>query len=68
MQTEQNDISQSRREFLRGALVASVSMATIGLTLPSVAAVSEELEPTDKQSKQGYHLTPHIIDYYKSAS
>lgn len=70
MTSSQNDatrISPSRRDFLRGALAASV--AAVMLTPKGVATLAKEADqPASAQAKQGYRLTPHIIAYYQSAS
>lgn len=61
--------SQRRRHFLCGALAASAGVAAAMLAPKTVTAVSGGDErPLPDQAKQGYRLTPHIADYYKSAS
>ena len=57
---------QERREFIKkstliGAGVAATSMAST----QAIAQVSDD--PVEKQSKKGYQLTQHVLDYYKSA-
>lgn len=62
-----NDVS--RRNFLRGALTAGIGAAAAVVASGGVAAVVEEAEkPAEPPAKKGYRLTPHILDYYKSAS
>lgn len=58
-----------RRAFLKGVLAsggaAAVAMAsTKGLAAPAEAP---KAEPAAKTPSQGYHETPHIRDYYKTA-
>ena len=60
----------SRRDFLRNSLTLSAGAATVALTANSVAAaaVDEPVEEAKTTASQGYHVTPHIADYYKTAA
>lgn len=64
------DMNQSvdtqRREFMRDSISASVSIAVVA-AVPGSAAAFEEESPVIKK-QQGYHLSNHILDYYKSAA
>ena len=53
----------SRRKFLRNSLMAGASAATF--SSPVFAAIDEA--PETPPQKDGYQLTQHILDYYKSA-
>lgn len=57
-----------RREFLKGVLVGS-GAAVVAVASGSALGASESkqtaVEP--KPESQGYHVTPHILDYYKTA-
>jgi hypothetical protein len=57
----------SRRDFMKKATVAGAGI-TAAAVLPGAvhAAVSEDQSLDKKQ--QGYQLTQHVIDYYKSAA
>ena len=55
-----------RREFMRDSISASVSVAVVASVPMSVLAGEEESTVIKKQ--QGYHLTNHILEYYKSAA
>ncbi len=58
----------SRRTFLRGTVLTSAG-AAMATTIPGVAVASvteTESEPDSKH--KGYHLTQHIVDYYKTAA
>ena len=60
--TERTPDSPSRRDFLR--------TAAIGGSAAAVAALPVAAEAGDVISdapEEGYRLTPHIVDYYKSA-
>ena len=64
------DMNQSvdtqRREFMRDSVSASVTVA-VAASVP-VSALAVEEEPVVIKKQQGYHLTSHILDYYKSAA
>ncbi|MCP3667701.1 MAG: twin-arginine translocation signal domain-containing protein [Gammaproteobacteria bacterium] len=53
-----------RRDFLKGSVAAGLSVAA-ATSLPSTVAASEGsiLKP---QEDQGYQLTSHVVDYYKT--
>ncbi|MGD2173141.1 MAG: twin-arginine translocation signal domain-containing protein [Gammaproteobacteria bacterium] len=66
MKTKSQPKDQARREFIKkstlaGAGVAAASMAGTN----AIASVSDDTE--QKPGQKGYHLTQHILDYYKSA-
>lgn len=57
----------SRRQFL-SASAALGATAVTAVAIPNVALAAEEV-PVDKNKKEeGYRLTQHIADYYKSAA
>jgi len=60
----------SRRSFLSGGAIIGAS-ALAAVAMPSVAAAVEHQEPAidnKDNKKDGYRLTQHIADYYKSAA
>jgi len=59
-------VDTKRREFMRDSISASVGVA-VAASVPGSALALEE-EPTAVKKQQGYHLTNHILDYYKSAA
>lgn len=66
MKTKNQPKDQARREFIRkstlaGAGVAAASMASTR----AIASVGDDIE--QKPEQKGYHITQHILDYYKSA-
>jgi hypothetical protein len=69
MKKEQNAISTSRRDFLRGTVVTGTAAAVV-TALPQ-AAVAESIDEPQQQDKKcgskGYHVTQHVMDYYRSA-
>lgn len=70
MKRDRNDSPDSeRREFLRESLVAGVGAATV-MAVPGAAMAApdpvDKAEPGSKQ--QGYRLSRHILDYYRTAA
>ncbi len=67
MTGKKQKLNKGRREFLRGsAAVGAGTAVAVGLSGKAVAAV--EVEQSEQPVKEGYRLTKHIMDYYKSAS
>lgn len=64
MKKNDNKPDNNRRKFLQG--VASTGAAAVAL-MPVTVNASVEQHDVDKK-KQGYRLTEHILDYYKSAA
>jgi hypothetical protein len=61
--------THTRREFLKGAFVGSVGAALAiasrkAHATPKTTPTAAPAAPTS----QGYHLTPHIREYYKTAA
>jgi len=67
MTDSKQQVSQSRRKFLRDASVtggiAAVAAGAPGMVLAETAGEGGEQKPSE-----GYRLTQHILDYYKSAA
>ncbi len=65
------EVKLSRRKFLSGGASLSAS-AVVAATIPqaALAATDQEasLENTVENKEEGYRLTQHIADYYKSAA
>ena len=61
---------ESRRRFLRDTLTLGAGAATVALTAntASAAVMEETVEEVATSDKKGYHVTPHINDYYKTAA
>ncbi len=56
----------SRRQFLSsGAALGATAVAAVAI--PNVALAAEE-NPVVEKKEEGYRLTQHIADYYKSAA
>ena len=62
------NLDAQRRDFLRGSLAAATGVAVIAATGKSTASITEEADSVKPAKKEGYRLTKHIADYYKSAA
>jgi hypothetical protein len=63
-----NDAVTSRRDFMRNMLVggsAAAIAAFAGGARAGEAPAAETEAP--KTERPGYHVTPHILEYYKTA-
>lgn len=57
----------SRRQFLNsGVALGATAVATVAI--PNLALAAEELPVVKNNKDEGYRLTQHIADYYKSAA
>ena len=57
----------SRRQFLSsGAAIGATAVAAVAI--PNAALANEEVRVVENKKEEGYRLTQHIADYYKSAS
>ena len=64
---KKKNLNEGRRDFLRGsAVVGAGVVAATGLSGQAVAAI--EPEKTEQPVEEGYRLTKHILDYYKTAA
>jgi hypothetical protein len=58
-------LATDRRKFLRGSLVTGVGVAAAAVLPGTVLAVESDVA-TKEEGQKGYHLTQHILDYYKT--
>jgi len=56
-----------RRDFLRGSITAATGIAVSVAAGKSIASIAETGVDAEPAKKEGYRLTKHIADYYKSA-
>lgn len=57
----------SRRQFLSsGAALGATAVAAVAI--PNAASAAEAVPVVENKKEEGYRLTQHIADYYKSAS
>jgi len=66
MTDKKHKLNGSRRKFLQNTAAASAAAAVVASTVSSPASASTEVET--KPAKEGYRLTKHIMDYYKSTT
>jgi hypothetical protein len=60
------DLDKQRREFIKKTTLVGAGVAAAAVVPGAAAGVMSE-KPEDKQ-QVGYQLTPHVIEYYKSAA
>lgn len=58
--------NQERREFIKKASLAGAGVAASALISTEVLATHSG-DQADQTSQKGYHVTQHVLDYYKSA-
>ena len=58
-----------RRKFLRSSIAAATGVAAVStIAGSSLASIDETDGGVESDKKEGYRLTKHIADYYKSAA
>lgn len=58
----------SRRKFLSGGAILSASAVAVAIA-PNVAVAAAKAEPkVENKKEEGYRLTEHVAEYYKSAA
>ncbi len=67
MKDSKEQVSQSRRKFLRDAGVSG-GIAAAAASAPGIALAEGTDEGAAQKPTEGYRLTQHILDYYKSAA
>jgi len=61
------DLGKQRREFIKKSTLVGVGIAATAVAPGAAIADVSAHNSRDKQQK-GYQLTPHVIEYYKSAA
>ena len=56
----------SRRKFLRGSAVVGTGAAAVAVIPATAIAAAQVQAEADTPIEEGYRLTKHIADYYKS--
>ena len=67
MKDTKQQVSQSRRKFLRDAGIAG-GAAAVAAASPGVALAEDTAATAAEKPTEGYRLTKHVLDYYKSAA
>ena len=68
MSEKEQPADTQRRDFLRGSIATAAGIATAAATGTSIAAITDTGVSAEPEKKEGYRLTKHITDYYKSAA
>jgi len=68
MSEKDQPTDSKRRDFLRGSIAAATGIAATTAAGTSIAAVTDTDVGMEPEKKEGYRLTRHIADYYKSAA
>ena len=67
MKHEKPQTSLSRRKFLRKAAIGG-GIAAASVTAPGIATADTGEAGDEENPREGYRLTQHRLDYYKSAA
>ena len=67
MSKDKQSADKGRRNFMRGSAIAGAG-AVIAAGCPAAAVASASVADVEATPEEGYRLTQHIKDYYKSAA
>lgn len=67
MKKTERELDESKRNFMKKSALAGAGVVATGVVSGEAFATVVPEEKETKQSK-GYQLTPHILEYYKSAA
>ena len=67
MKKSKQQTSQSRRKFLRNAGITG-GAAAVATSTPGIALAESTAEDKQERPQEGYRLSKHILDYYKTAA
>ncbi|MCP4999258.1 MAG: twin-arginine translocation signal domain-containing protein [Hyphomicrobiales bacterium] len=66
MKNKNQPNDQERREFIKKSTLVGAGVAATAMAgTPAIADAGAAA--TEKPGQKGYQLTPHVLDYYKSA-
>ncbi|MCH8105049.1 MAG: twin-arginine translocation signal domain-containing protein [Proteobacteria bacterium] len=65
--TGQTRHNQNRRDFLKKSSIVGASVV-VTTTVPAAALANAADQAPEIEQQKGYHVTQHVIDYYKSAA
>ncbi|WP_260294827.1 twin-arginine translocation signal domain-containing protein [Sedimenticola hydrogenitrophicus] len=68
---QKKTLNSDRRNFIRGSLAVGVGVATAAVMPGAVVAADADAPgqpPGQPKAQQGYRLTAHILEYYKSTA
>ena len=66
MKNKSQPSDQERREFIKKSTLVGAGVAATAMA--GTAAIADDgATAREKPAQKGYQLTPHVLDYYKSA-
>lgn len=65
--TGQTQHNQNRRDFLKKSSIVGAGVV-VTTTVPAAALANAADQAPEIEQQKGYHVTQHVIDYYKSAT
>ena len=66
MKSKKQPRDQERREFIKKSTLVGAGVAATAVASTSALA-DVGADSTEKPGQEGYQLTQHVLDYYKSA-
>ena len=67
MKKIKQDHDKKRREFIKKSTLVGAGVAA-GAVVPGAAIAGVAVDKPEDKAQKGYQLTPHVIEYYKSAA
>ncbi len=66
MKKTKKELDKSKRDFIKKSALASAGV--VAGTVVSGEAAAVDADSKETRQDKGYQLTPHILEYYKSAA
>ncbi|MCP4430433.1 MAG: twin-arginine translocation signal domain-containing protein [Gammaproteobacteria bacterium] len=67
MKKNRQKLDTSKRDFIKKSALAGAGVVTTAVVCGEAVATVADDDVQSKQNK-GYQLTPHVLEYYKSAA
>ncbi len=67
MKKTKKELDKSKRDFIKKSALASAGVVA-GTVVSGEAAAAVDADSKETRQDKGYQLTPHILEYYKSAA
>jgi hypothetical protein len=61
------DLDKQRREFIKKSTLVGAGLAATAV-VPGAAIAGVVDDKSEARPQKGYQLTPHVMEYYKSAA
>lgn len=68
MKSKEEKLENGRRDFLKASVIAGAGTAIAAGGVAPVSAAVADMPVEDTSVEEGYRLTQHIVDYYKTAA